>query len=58
MWHVTVQSYHPSLGDECITFNTYVFNTDLEAWRFHELVFKAVNTMAVSKPIDVTKVLR
>lgn len=48
MWRVKVTYFHPvvEFEDECF----FDFLTDLEAWRFHELAFKAHNVLSITKP--------
>lgn len=51
MWRVKFIYFHPfiELEDEC-----YLdFNTDLDAWRAHELLFKCNNVLTVYKPVKI-----
>lgn len=51
MWRIRVTIYNPLVDFED---DIYLdFSTDLEAWNFHERLFRCINVLSVSKPFKV-----
>lgn len=51
MWRVCVVYFNPKT--ELEDWACFDFMSDLEAWRFHELVFKSNNVNSVTKPFKI-----
>lgn len=51
MYRVTVVFLNPDT--ELEDWSIFDFTHDVDAWRFHDVVFKSLNVISVSKPIKL-----